>query len=573
MFNLKEVKIVNKKHKKVISTCIFTPQENYLTYKSSIYVTGLIKTVETFPKIMGDGWIYRIYYDSMYDTYKTNNKYHIDKDIYKPDPSDNSYNDIVKASTKKFKNYAKFMRDWINYYLNRIKSYSYVELVSYDCPALKARGYEGHPYTFGSISRFYAMFDPNVDVFWCVNSSNPISKWMSHRIKNWEKGDKPFATGYMRNYDITLAHMSDGKNSDTYKHHVNEYIKYMEKYVKDVPNTINAFKTGNIDKIFRHNASMFGVKTDKSSIRLGHRDISKKQLKYYLDSFIKEYSSNDIKTLEYMWYYGVDEDLLSIAMFPFIDSFKEDDDITESVDFITFGTFLKPEVGYVPETILFAKDIHSKHSNNNMQIKRAIPHLRYEPRIHNLVGFRFLTKLYNKRIDEIKIHIKQYATLWGIQSPFNEYMPIVYMFDIGKDDKRHRGLSDLDRNGFINYIVITDNPDFNYRKKEVFDYQKNTDVTKALGLIVRITTRLIKEYRNIHRYVQVIYKPRIGKVTLADVDATELKTSTKSLKKSKTSTKRKKSSTKKKSLSKTKKSKTSSKKKKSKCKTKTRISK
>lgn len=514
MLDLKEVKIINKKHKKVISTCIFTPQENYMTYKSSVYVTGLIKSVETFPKVMGDEWIYRIYYDSMYDTYKTkDNKYYIDKDIYEPNPNNNAYNDIVKGSTKKFKNYAKFMRDWINYYLNRIKSYSYVELVSYDYPPLKVRGYEGHPYTFGSLIRLYAMFDSNVDVVFCVNSSNPISKWMANKIKSWEKGNKVMATCILKNYDFKFGNDS---NDEIDQYHLNKYIEFLEKYVDNVPRTIDTLKKSNLDVVVRHLAGIFGIRVNKNSVKIGHKETSLGKLKFYLDSFIKEYSGNDTRSLENVWYYSVDEDLMSLALFPLLDCFEDSDDITESVDLIAFGSLTIPQSGYIPEVILYTEDIHAKNSKNNMQIKRAIPHLRYEPRVHNLVGFRFLTKLYNKHINDIKIKIDKTGILWGIQSPFDEYIPVIYMFDIGKDNRRHNGLASLDKNGFINYTVITDDPNNNYKKKEVFGYGRYSDISKSGSLVVRITNRLIKEYRNINKRVSVVYNPKSSGVTLSD---------------------------------------------------------
>ena len=67
LISLIEKKIINKKNKKIISTSIFLPENPSINIKTSVYILGLIKTVETFRQVMGDDWILRIYYDSIYD--------------------------------------------------------------------------------------------------------------------------------------------------------------------------------------------------------------------------------------------------------------------------------------------------------------------------------------------------------------------------------------------------------------------------------------------------------------------------------------------------------------------------
>ena len=63
---LTKIKCPNLLNKKVISTCLFVPQEATVSQKMFLYITGLIKSVETFKARM-PGWKYRIYYDSMFD--------------------------------------------------------------------------------------------------------------------------------------------------------------------------------------------------------------------------------------------------------------------------------------------------------------------------------------------------------------------------------------------------------------------------------------------------------------------------------------------------------------------------
>tara|TARA_B100000767_G_scaffold61402_2_gene57200 strand:- start:3043 stop:5037 length:1995 start_codon:yes stop_codon:yes gene_type:complete len=77
--NLSPIKIVNKKNKKIISTCIYIPGGLEYNERSIYYFQGLVKSVETFNDIMNkndEGWIYRIYYDKMFDSgiYKTKKK-------------------------------------------------------------------------------------------------------------------------------------------------------------------------------------------------------------------------------------------------------------------------------------------------------------------------------------------------------------------------------------------------------------------------------------------------------------------------------------------------------------------
>ena len=50
LIKLENKKIVNKSNKKLISTSIFLPELPSVTFKTSIYILGTIKLIETFKK-------------------------------------------------------------------------------------------------------------------------------------------------------------------------------------------------------------------------------------------------------------------------------------------------------------------------------------------------------------------------------------------------------------------------------------------------------------------------------------------------------------------------------------------
>ena len=69
--NLNNTKIIPTKNKKIISTCLYIPSNLSYNERSIYYFQGLVKSVETFDSVMNtnakDRWIYRIYYDKMFD--------------------------------------------------------------------------------------------------------------------------------------------------------------------------------------------------------------------------------------------------------------------------------------------------------------------------------------------------------------------------------------------------------------------------------------------------------------------------------------------------------------------------
>ena len=72
LVKLHKTKYVIKKNKRVISTCVYIPGELNYNERSIYYFQGLVKSVETFQEVMNNkgknSWIYRIYYDKMFDT-------------------------------------------------------------------------------------------------------------------------------------------------------------------------------------------------------------------------------------------------------------------------------------------------------------------------------------------------------------------------------------------------------------------------------------------------------------------------------------------------------------------------
>jgi len=68
LIKIKKLKKVKKANKNVISTCIFMPEKPSVSSKTTVYISGLIKNIETFSRIMGDDWILRVYCDEMYFT-------------------------------------------------------------------------------------------------------------------------------------------------------------------------------------------------------------------------------------------------------------------------------------------------------------------------------------------------------------------------------------------------------------------------------------------------------------------------------------------------------------------------
>ena len=64
---LRNVKLVDLPNKKLVSTSIFLPENPSINFKTPMYFVEMIKLVENFTEMMGNGYILRIYYDSIFD--------------------------------------------------------------------------------------------------------------------------------------------------------------------------------------------------------------------------------------------------------------------------------------------------------------------------------------------------------------------------------------------------------------------------------------------------------------------------------------------------------------------------
>ena len=209
LIQFENIKIKEGDGKKVISTNIFIPQVMNITNKHFMYLTGLIKSVETFKEKMGKGWVYRIYYDKMFNEFEEsegknstslNNVYEIDKNNNTP------YNTKVKGTFNANKEIIKKYITITNLYLKKLKeedTYDFVELISFNCPKLRQKKYLGHPATFGSIMRFFAFFDPKVDLCYCVNSSHALSSYLANHLKY-------FADNNAYDYSNLIGSSKDG---------------------------------------------------------------------------------------------------------------------------------------------------------------------------------------------------------------------------------------------------------------------------------------------------------------------------------------------------------------------------
>lgn len=213
---LRNVKLVDRPKKKIVSTSIFLPENPSVNFKTPMYFVEMIKLVENFTEMMGDEYILRIYYDSIFDLGIKDKPLDsiIISDLEKSQQNTSNastslnsnalytyqYNEIsskegvdpkIKVNIKSNKDFLKKIIKMIFNYFNRVKRtrdprYNNIELISYDCPqASKNPELLGHPATFGSIIRFLPIYDPSVDAFFCINSRYPITPLMKHIIQSW----------------------------------------------------------------------------------------------------------------------------------------------------------------------------------------------------------------------------------------------------------------------------------------------------------------------------------------------------------------------------------------------------
>ena len=214
LITVKAIKEVPGSGKKVITTCIFMPENPSVSMKTSAYITGLIKNIETFKNSINKEWILRVYFDDMYisaiskktmeasvkksaSASASPNKYAYN-DVSSVESADNHETVHVKLNIKENKNYLKKNLKLLNLYLNRVKEsdeYDTIELFSFKCPEASLReGTLGHSETFGSIMRFLPLYDENVDVFFCINSRYTITPMLRKLIEEWDSTNKSLFT-------------------------------------------------------------------------------------------------------------------------------------------------------------------------------------------------------------------------------------------------------------------------------------------------------------------------------------------------------------------------------------------
>ena len=209
LINLKELKMVEGTKKKVVSSCIFIPESPKIGDKSFSYFTGVIKSIETFHIIMEKkSWIYRLYVDDLFfsglkkEGSKTKYAYNNVSSNSSPDEklrfsrmeeTPKSYRKKVKRNIRENRDNLKKLQTLMNLYLQKIidsedDRYSNIEIITFRCNKTKLTGkYPGHANTFGSIMRFFPIFDSNVDIFISVNSRYPMNLMMKLLIYDFYK--------------------------------------------------------------------------------------------------------------------------------------------------------------------------------------------------------------------------------------------------------------------------------------------------------------------------------------------------------------------------------------------------
>ena len=261
LITLKELKMVKGDKKKVISSCIFIPESPKIYEKAFSYFTGVIKSIETFNTMMDKKWIYRLYVDDLffrglkkegskiryaYNNVSSNSsspemsKY----SIKKVETPKKKYRKTVKRNIRTHRDNLKKLQTLLNLYLQKIidskdERYSNIEIITFRCDKAKLTGkYPGHANTFGSIIRFFPIFDSNVDMFISVNSRYPINVMMKMIISdfNFRKKKKLLAFSYPAKHFIVK---SLRESIDKYIYHFKEgwetpNSKLLETVVNDI---------------------------------------------------------------------------------------------------------------------------------------------------------------------------------------------------------------------------------------------------------------------------------------------------------------------------------------------------
>ena len=334
--NLRDIKVLKNKNKKIISTCIYIPGELNYNNRTLYYFQGLVKSVETFNDVMNNKeWIYRIYYDKMFDKgitkyynskpkkinkskknmkkkLKNKTKKKLKRRKLKRGDNFNEYNyifnnkkyketsnnykktEIIQKMNKNKTNFKKLLKLY-HLYITKIKNnkcskYNNIELISYDCKLIKEfPDFIGHSSSFGMFLRFCPLLDKNVDLFYSVNSTHPITPQLKYIIDEWVNNHKLDA----------LALCYKTKNIlNSSKKYISEKIDNIKK--KIIKNTeLNNFDKeyiGIINRIYNLNIKENFDKDNFSKIE----NIKKLKYKDYEYTSLKKYNINySLKNLLY----------------------------------------------------------------------------------------------------------------------------------------------------------------------------------------------------------------------------------------------------------------------------------
>jgi hypothetical protein len=377
LITLKELKMSKIKNKKVVSSCIFIPELPRITNKTFNYFTSAIKSIETFHTNLKkkDRWVYRLYVDDLFfndikfyekkqkTKVKTNSsknkltkrlnvvnsKYNSISNNEKLGVNANkSYRSKVKKAISKNKDNLKKIQGLMHIYLKDIISskrdeYSHIEIISFNCDKIKRTGkYPGHSETFGSIMRFFPLFDKNVELFVSVNSSYPINPMMTMLLNDWcrKKDKKILACRYnctfmdkicKSSFHEPLSEIRQGfteGNNKLFIEVINDIFEMKEQICKNGSKI--SINESNLDKfepkhkkgfcgsdsIWNHLISAFPTKynTFNDSIAAGFFGMKKDS------DLFKKRIANFIKLLRFYiltkndFSYGIDELLLKITL-------------------------------------------------------------------------------------------------------------------------------------------------------------------------------------------------------------------------------------------------------------------
>ena len=227
-------------------------------------------------------------------------------------------------------NYCKLFRSYLKTIIkNNDNKYNYVELVEFVSPLMglvdkqleyKRHKYLGMPETFGSIARMLVMYDPDVSMWFLVNSRNPINPILEEQILEFSSNDKKHALIFNYSYygwNTNIRHPEDRKivGDDELLKIAREFKAGEMKHPKDM-NLWKSIKP-TIDILYKHKQNYENIYPFSPYNKwprllaglIGGKN--KKSINYQKNSFeavIKTLIENGSEFL-----YGIDEYILSMV--------------------------------------------------------------------------------------------------------------------------------------------------------------------------------------------------------------------------------------------------------------------